>query len=189
MKAWQLVLALAILLGALLLFQNAIVQAGSPFVYPSADLQAQARSFSNQNSETLLDYKSQDWGFSIRYPVGYEVSSDESFTLKIRSYVEHFAPEVFTLRIEQDFSSEKDLQNAVSALKTQGSEDGFSTAFSGKKFYFLKDTSEEGFVSSFLYSCTAPNATAYTAVLTTFVPASFPEDKATVNFIAHSFDC
>ncbi len=168
--------------------QNAFVEAS----------QARARVYGEAHATEMLSYTHPNWGYTVKYPVGYYAEAEPDFDTSFRATANSpvSTAELIEVRVAERVFTEKDFEDAASAFGEGELVSRYSGSSNGKKIFVFQsksaspETQEKISLRTAVYSeCVAPDGTRYTAVLLALVPDVLGEDLDLADYAIYSFTC
>jgi hypothetical protein len=189
-----LVLLLALLVAAVAVFVSPEARKA---VLGKGALEQRAGDFEKQYGSMLLTYSDADYGYSVRYPKGYQLIEDAYsytdstavvFSARIADYVEVIEVRAMPSFAQEDFDAIAASYNA-SEIKLK------KTDFLNGRNVFLLNTEVDADLGkyygrqAFFTGCKAPDGSEYALALTAAIPEPLVDDVALADYMIASLKC
>ncbi|MBI5229185.1 hypothetical protein HY991_03675 [Candidatus Micrarchaeota archaeon] len=155
-------------------------------------------SFEKKYQENLITYYDSEYGFSVRYPIGYMVFAYPIFGVHVRFQADFrgFSSEVIDVRV---INSTDQAKNAFreNLKEFAGKEllEQKETTVNGRNAFILKAKKalEEGedvfYFTEAFYECVLPNKEGYSLSLVAAIPEGLLADQQLIDYMVYSLKC
>jgi len=164
------------------------------------DFKQKQVAYGAQHADAFITYTDKALGYSLKYPIGYQISRDEELepdiTLRIWAESPFSSSEAVIVRtFDQEFT-DQDLKETFAELNPSEIVYNYSGVLDGRKIYlftveeYLSATNEFFFIKNAVFpDCKTPDGKTYSALLTFAVPEALSEDLDLADYVIYSFKC
>jgi hypothetical protein len=200
-NSWPLVAVLAIAAIAIavgyLAFQAPGTNPVKQVLNPKSPLEKAGAVFEQQYGKDFATYSDPDYGFSLKYPLGYKI--DKGFTDDARVIVyavsAEGAPETFTVGVDNASVGQNEFDGIVQLYDPQYVESATQTTINSANAYILSVVGPDEYTNSnstmhqAFVSCKRDDGLTYTAILTAMVPRELGANVPLMDYMISSFRC
>ena len=184
-------------LAALYYFNAFNLQQLAPLPAPSPQENSIAASFASSNSQNFLSFKDEEYGFKVKYPIGFYAEKDSLTGARV-SFKSLLSEDLFEiLRVDlfnrtlskQDVDSLADEEKRQMVFVSRKSIQENGRAFELLEFQ-AKNPQANG--SIFVYQGVFPKCSGkldYSAIATASLTERLPQDKALALYFIYNFEC
>jgi hypothetical protein len=168
-----------------------------------AKLEKQVQLFASEAESQFIWYNDSDYGFALKYPLGYQVANAEleGARVRIMAHYPYTSSEVIDTMVSQEKRAGDLLNESIAqvtdpqAFGANVSKQGETKSIQGKIAYYAfgsfvnELTDETIFFRQYAFDCQKPDGSPYSALLVAAIPDKFTPDLEMVDYMAGEFKC
>ncbi len=164
---------------------------------PKSPLEKAGAVFEQQYGSDFATFNDPDYGFSLKYPIGYKVDMGFGDDARVIVYAVSIegAPETFTVGVDNATIEQKDFDEIVQLYEPQYVESAVQTTINSANAYILSVVGPDEYTSSnstmhqAFVSCKREDGSTYTAILTASVPDELVANVPIMDYMISTFKC